>query len=471
MDYDLLILGGGSAGYNGASTASGLGLRVGLVEAGPDLGGLCILRGCMPSKTLLESAHRYDTLRRAGEFGLSAGEIGFCRETIRERKERLVAEFADYRARQLQSGRFDFHRARAAFVDPHTVELTAPDGSRSRLTARTFLLATGSDHQKIDLPGLDECGALNSDDVLDFRGELPASLIILGGGATAVEFAWFYAVMGVEVTLIQRGRQLLKSVDRDVAECVEASFRKRGIRVYTHTELLKIETGKNGKRVTFRQVDQTITVEAEAIFAALGREPNTGGLALEKAGVAMMRGHLQVLPTQQTSVPHIFAAGDVAGPYEIVHIAIQQAEVAVRNAARWVKAGRDDRTPDADRLEEIDYRVRLSVVFGHPEVAVAGLTERELSIASIPYRVASYLFADHGKAMVAGEEEGFVKLLVSEESGEIVGAAVVGAHASELIHEVAVAMRFRATAADLAAIPHYHPTLSEIWTYPAEELA
>ncbi len=471
-DYDLLILGGGSAGYNGASTACGLGLRVGVVEGGPELGGLCILRGCMPSKTLLESAHRYDTLRRAGEFGLAATEIGFCRESIRQRKERLVAEFADYRAKQLQSGRFDFHRAHAAFVDPHTVELTAPDGTLSRLSAQTFLLATGSHHQKIDVPGLNESGALNSDDVLDFKEELPASLIILGGGATAVEFAWFYAALGVKVTLIQRGRHLLKSVDHDVAECVEASFRKRGIDLYCHTELLEVESlGETKKRVTFRQVEKTITVEAEALFSALGREPNTAGLQLEKAGVAMTRGRLQLRPTQQTSVPHIFAAGDVAGPYEIVHIAIQQAEVAVRNASRWIKASRDHQTPDSNRLEETDYRLRLSVVFGHPEVAVVGLTESELNIASIPYRVASYLFADHGKAMVAGEEEGFVKLLTSEESGEIIGASVVGAHASELIHEITVAMRFHATAADLAAIPHYHPTLSEIWTYPAEELA
>ncbi len=468
-DFDLLILGGGSAGYNGASTACGLGLKVGVIEGGEELGGLCILRGCMPSKALLESAHRYDTLRRAGEFGLAASDLGFALKSIRERKERLVAEFADYRAKGLQNGRFELLRARAAFVDPHTVELTDAQGNQRRVSARAFLLATGSRHHCVKVPGLEESGFLTSDDVLDLKGGIPASIIILGGGATAVEFAYFYNALGAKVTLIQRSRQLLKAMDRDVADCVADHFRARGIEVHCHTELKEVRTLPDGRRaVTFRQVAETVTVEAEQIFCALGRVPNTEGLQLDAAGVRTTQGRLHVEPTQQTSAPHIFAAGDVAGPYEIVHIAIQQAEVAVRNAARLLQ--HSGATP-LRTLEETDYRLRLSAVFGSPEVAMVGLSERELQIASVPYRVACYPFADHGKALVAGEEVGFVKLLVSEENGEIIGGAVVGAHASELIHEIVVAMRFRATAADLAAIPHYHPTLSEIWTYPAEELA
>ena len=471
-DYDCLIIGGGSAGYNGASAACDLGLRVALVEASDELGGLCILRGCMPSKTLLESANRHVTLRRAVEFGLRTGPISVLGEEIIARKERLVGEFAKYRSRQLQSGRFDLFRGWAEFIDPHTVGVRFGDDSARQITAETFLLATGSHLKIVPLPGLEETGYRTSDDVLAST-HIPRSVIVLGGGAVAMEYAHYYEALGAGVTIVQRSEQLLKEMDGDIADALAQAFRKRGMKIYCHTQLIRAEPIGNGlKRVVFRQADQTIAVEAEEIVYALGREPRTEGLHLERAGVELTHLRLKVEPTQQTCVPHIFAAGDVAGPYEIVHIAVQQAELAARNASRLVRAlsegeGRRIHRP----LEEIDYRLRLFAVFSSPEVAMVGLAEWELESQAVPYNVACYPFDDHGKSMVMGETDGFVKLLTSEATGEIVGAAVVGPHASELIHEVVVAMRFRATARDLAQIPHYHPTLSEIWTYPAEELA
>ena len=464
-DYDFLILGGGSAGYNAAATACRLGLRVALVEGGEALGGLCILHGCMPSKALIESANRYTTLRRAGEFGLHTAGIGYSVPDIQARKDRLVAEFADYRAKQLEGGMFDFYRGWAGFFDPHTVEFTDSDGNSQQLRAETFLLATGSHLKIIDVPGLIATGFLDSDAVLGAT-VVPKSVIVLGGGATAVEFSHYYEALGARVTIIQRSGQLLKDTDGDVAHALAEGLRKRGIDVFCHTQLQRVErTDTGAKRVVFGHAGETVSVEADEIIYALGREPQLTGLNLERAGIVGVTGCLTVSPTQQTCVPHIFAAGDVAGPYEIVHIAIQQGEIAARNAAKLVK-GHGSARP----LEEIDYRLRLFAVFGSPEVAMVGLTEQELQGAAVPYRVATYQFCDHGKSLVMGETDGFVKLLASEESGEIIGAAVVGPHASELIHEIVVAMRFRATAGDLAAIPHYHPTLSEIWTYPAEEL-
>ncbi|MEI6351605.1 MAG: NAD(P)/FAD-dependent oxidoreductase [Verrucomicrobiota bacterium] len=465
-DYDFLIIGGGSAGYNAAASACRLGLRVAVVEGGEELGGLCILRGCMPSKALIESANRYFTLRRAGEFGLHTTGIGYSVPDIQARKDRLVAEFADYRAKQLEGGMFDFYRGWAAFVDPHTVEITDGEGASQQIRAETFLLATGSRVKVIDVPGLIETGCLDSDAVLR-SVVVPKSVIILGGGATAVEFGHYYEALGARVTIVQRSPQLLKEMDGDVAHALAQGLRKRGTEVYCHTELRRVErTDTGAKRVVFGDAGDEVSVEAEEIVYALGREPQLEGLNLERAGIVGVTGCLTVSPTQQTCVPHIFAAGDVAGPYEIVHIAIQQGEIAARNAAKLVKGHGSPRV-----LEEIDYRLRLFAVFGSPEVAMVGLSEQELQGAAVPYRVATYPFCDHGKSLVMGETDGFVKLLASEESGEIIGAAVVGPHASELIHEIVVAMRFHATAGELAAIPHYHPTLSEIWTYPAEELA
>ncbi len=468
-DFDLIVLGGGSAGYAAAATATTLGLRVALVEGGEQLGGLCILRGCMPSKALIESANRYLTLRRAEEFGLQADPIGFSIQAIHARKARHVAEFAKYRAKQLESGRFQFIRGWAGFVDPHTLAVRGADGALRQWTAETFLLATGSRVKKIAVPGLAETGFLDSDAVLS-QARFPQSVIVLGGGATAVEFAHYFAALGARVTLIQRSEQLLKEMDADVTDALTEAFRQRGIRVHCSTELLRVEPAEGGlKRVVFAQKGMTQAVEAAEIIYALGREPQIDGLNLEKAGLATTCGCLAVGPTQQTEVAHIFAAGDVAGPHEIVHIAIQQGELAARNAARLVKGECAKEPPRC--LEETDYRLRLFVIFSQPEIAVVGVTERELQETGVPYRVASYPFDDHGKSLLMGETQGFVKLLASEESGEILGGAVVGPHASELIHEIVVAMRFRATARQLMETPHYHPTLSEIWTYPAEELA
>jgi pyruvate/2-oxoglutarate dehydrogenase complex dihydrolipoamide dehydrogenase (E3) component len=234
------------------------------------------------------------------------------------------------------------------------------------------------------------------------------------------------------------------------------------VKVYTGTKLLSAERTPGGKRITFEHESGTLSVEAAQILHALGREPNVSGLNLAAAGITGL-GRPEVGLTQQTSQPHIFAAGDIAGPYEIVHIAIQQGEIAARNAARVIAA--------EGKLEQSDYRLRLYGIFSDPEVAVVGASESELRETGIAFRSAKYPFNDHGKSLCMGETDGFVKLIAAAETGEILGGAVVGPHATELIHEIAVAMHFRSTAAQLEAVPHYHPTLSEIWTYPAEELA
>jgi pyruvate/2-oxoglutarate dehydrogenase complex dihydrolipoamide dehydrogenase (E3) component len=461
--FDFIVIGGGSAGYAGASTAARLGLKTAVIEGGPEVGGLCILRGCMPSKTLLESGHRAEAIRRAGEFGLRAEYFGAEGSAIRARKRRLIGEFADYRRGQLEDGRFEFIRGRAAFVDDHHIEVRLLDGGLRRLEACAFLVATGSVIKHADVPGLKETGFVTSDDVLD-SDRIPESIIVLGGGAIALELASFYAGVGSRVTVIQRGEQVLRETDGDVAEAVTEALEQRGVKIFRGTELLGVKRVDDRKRVEFIHEGKERSVEADEILYALGREPNLASLRLEQAGVRGRREDIAVATTQQTAAPHIFAAGDVCGPYEIVHIAIQQGELAARNAARLL--GRLD-----GELETMDYALKLFAVFTHPEVASVGLTEREAAESGREFRTAKYPFNDHGKSMVRGETHGFVKLIAARETGRILGAACVGPEAAELIHEVVVAMHFGATAGDLARIPHYHPTLSEIWTYPAEELA
>lgn len=462
--YDFVVIGGGSAGYAAAATAAGAGLGVAVIEGGREVGGLCILRGCMPSKALLESAKRFETLRRAAEFGLRAENISARGDEIIARKKRLISGFADYRRQQLESGAFDFIRGMAGFVDAHTVEIVSGRNERTQITARAFLIATGSAEQTVSVPGLAETGYLDSDAVLDAT-DIPDSVVVLGGGAVAMEFAQYYAALGRQVTIVQRGGQVLKDMDADVAGALVKAFEKRGVRVYLNTNLLRAERHAGKKRVWFQHDGAEKSAEASEIIYALGRVSQLEGLNPDRAGVALAkRGHIACNASQQTSVPHIFGAGDAVGPHAIVHLAIEQGEIAARNAARILRGS-------PEPLEEIDYRLKLFVVFSEPQVAFVGMTEKELTRDGIAHAVACYPFYDHGKSMLMDEIDGFVKLIVAEKSREILGAAVVGPHGSDLIHEIVVAMRFRATARDLARTPHYHPTLSEIWTYPAEELA
>lgn len=461
--YDFAVIGGGSAGYAAARTASGLGLRTVVIEGGDEVGGLCILKGCMPSKALIASANVARTVRHSHHFGIHSRIDSIDGSAVIARKRKHIGEFADYRREQLESGRFDFLRGRAHFLSPHEVEVDpSGDGEPFRVSSRTFLIATGSTHALPAIDGLAGAGPLTSDDILECE-ELPESLIVLGAGPVALEMAHYVESLGTEVTIIQRSPQFLRGIDADVAGVVEHSFRQRGMNVFTDTRLQLVRRDHSGVTVTFQQRDREISVSAKELFNGLGRRPATASLGLEAAGVKTHGATISAGRNQQTSTPHIFAAGDCCGPFEVVHIAISQGEIAARNAARLLR-GRD---PD----ELSDYRLGLYAIFTEPQVAVVGLTEISAQSEGIAYLSANYPFNDHGKSIVSGHTEGFVKLLADPNSGEILGAAVVGPSASDLIHEVVVAMAFHSTVEQFAVIPHYHPTLSEIWTYPAGELS
>ena len=453
-DFELAVIGGGSGGYAAARTAAGAGLQTVVIEGGEEVGGLCILRGCMPTKALLYAAEVKHLAAQSAIWGLRPGKIGFDFARVMQRKNEQIQDFAGFRVQQLNSGRFDFIRARATFLDPHTVQLS----TGKKITARYFVLATGSRVAPAPLPQLAKVGYITSDEAVMLK-KLPKSLIVLGGGAIACEFAQFFARFGVQTTLVQRSDQLLKEADADAAAEIEKVFRREGIAVFTGTKLVTARSRGKLKSITFEQKGKQISVSAEEILFALGRVPNTEALELPRAGVKTRQGRVVTDAGMRTSVPHIFAAGDCAGPHEIVHIAIQQGETAVYNLLH----------PRAPR--SVDYRLLLSVVFTEPQVAMVGLTEKTASDLRVKYIAASYPFNDHGKSLLMEAKDGFVKLLAHPKTGEILGGTCVGPVAGELIHEIVVAMAGRMTVHQLAAIPHYHPTLAEIWTYPAEELA
>lgn len=450
--FDLIILGGGSAGYAAARTAAELGASVAVAEQGP-LGGLCILRGCMPSKAILASSNRLYHAQHAAELGIHVGKLTPDLPAIIARKRRLVKEFADYRIDQLNAPEITLVNGAAHFLSPDSVQV----GDRV-LTAPKFVIATGSVPFVPKTPGLEEAGYLTSNEALELE-ELPESVCVLGGGPIGLELGQFYSRLGAAVTLLQRSRCVLSNEDEAVGTALAEYLREDGMDVRCATRLSAVEQ-RNGKKVLhLLQDDVESVIEVDHILVATGRSPALEGLNLTAAGVENTSRGIATDTAMRTSNPNIFAVGDVTVSFDIVHVAIQQGEIAAHNALA------------SGPPQYMDYRIVPIVIFTEPQYGRVGMTEKEARAKGLPIVTATYPFNDHGKALCLGETRGFVKMVGHAQTGEILGYQVLGPEGGELIHECIVALHYRATAQDFMRIPHYHPTLAEILTYPAEEIA
>jgi pyruvate/2-oxoglutarate dehydrogenase complex dihydrolipoamide dehydrogenase (E3) component len=450
--HDVVVVGAGSGGYAAARTARDVGCDVVLVDPGP-LGGLCILRGCMPSKAFLASSDAAQDAREAGVLGVHAGNVSIDMPAIAARKRGLVAEFADYRIEGIEE--FALYLRSGEFVSPTELRV----GDDTILEAGTFIVATGSRISDAVLPGLRETGYIDSDAVLELD-RVPESVVVLGGGYTACELGQFLARMGARATMLIRSGHLLTASDDDVGDALTHYFRDEGIEVMTRATLLRAEQRDGAKAVHYLHEGREQIATGEEIFFALGRSPNVEGLGLEAAGIEYdPRNGITVDGCMRTSNPNVYAVGDVTGEYMLVHVAIYQGEVAARNACLHKK-------------DAADYElVGAHTVFTDPQIAAVGASEKDLQRDGIPYVSGRYDFAEHGKAQCLAKTKGFVKMMASRKDGRILGAAVIGPQGSELIHEIIVAMEFDATVEQFMRIPHLHPTLAEIWTYPAEACA
>ena len=439
-DYDLLVLGSGGGGSVAAHHARTLGKKVAIFERG-HVGGECPNFACVPTKALLHAAKIYAITKDSKQFGVAVAKSTVDYPDVKKWKNLVVARTgASHGDEALEKDGIHLIKEKAAFVSAH--EVTA--GGKTYSAAK-FLIATGSRVFIPPVPGLGESGYLTFKDAVSLS-EPPKSLLIFGGGAVGCEFAQIFSTFGTKVTIVNRSDHLLGKEEKEVSDLAKALFGYAGITVLTGTTMVKVEKKQGKKYVHLKQGGKNILSETDEILIATGKVPMLD-CGLEYAGITVRTGRLRVNRYLQTEIPHIFAAGDVIGPYLFTHTANYQGYIAAHNAF-----SREKIVPD--------YRVVPRCVFLFPEVASVGMTEDEAKEKKITVKKGIVPVAVLGRANTENTLDGFVKIL-TDKRGYIIGGSIVAPRAGEMIHEVALAMKLRAKASDLASMIHAYPTYSE----------
>lgn len=424
----LLIIGGGPGGYETAVEALSRGLEVTLITEGP-LGGTCLNEGCIPTKTLCRYAEDLN-----GDSLLSASDMA----AIQARKAEVVGQLQGGIAALIRKAEIIYGKAR--FVDSRTVRVGETDYTGDRI-----IIATGSNGASLPIPGAELC--IGSKEALELQS-VPQRLCIIGGGVIGLEFASIFRAFGSSVSVLEYCPGILPRFDEDLAKRLRLSLKKRGIAIETSAQVCAVSRTAGGLEVKYILKDEEHTVQADAVLMAVGRRANTEGLGLETAGITCGRRGIEVDANMRTNVPGVYAIGDVTGGMMLAHAASFQGRQALADICGETADVRFDICPAA--------------VFTVPEVATVGLTEEDCKARGIDCKAHKALFGGNGKAVSMGAAEGYVKILTEGEEGRIIGAHIMGAHASDLIHEVAALMNFDATLVQARSIIHAHPTLSEV---------
>ncbi len=437
--YDMTIIGGGSGGLTAARTAAALGANVLLVDK-ERLGGDCLNYGCVPSKSLIHVAHVVHEAKEAARFGLMPANLGVDMAKVSSYVQGVIQRVSE--AEGVYSEGVTVKFGRLVFKSPTGLELNGES-----FTSRNTLIATGSHPAVPSIEGLSETGYLTNEGVFDLLN-LPASIVIVGGGPIGVELGQAFGRLGTKVTIIQGRDRILPREDQEVSQTVADVLESEGIQIITHARFIRASRNGQRKVVAARQGDQLLNFEADEIVLALGRQPNVGGLDLEAAGIKYDSKGIKVDEYLQTSASNVLAIGDVIGGYLFTHVAAYQAGVAVRNAL----------VPVARK--KVDYRVVPWCTFTDPEAARVGLTPEEAEKQHKQVRIVKFPWAEIDRAQAEGETVGFIKLVLAGKKDEIVGAHMVGARAGEMLGELSLAMQHNLTLNDILNTIHAYPTMN-----------
>lgn len=453
QETEVLVIGGGPAGYASALRAAQKGLKTILVE-GRDLGGTCLNRGCIPTKAFFKSQEVAHLVRRAGEFGIRTEGYSLDWSVVLARKNRVVKQLTSGVGFLLRKSRVEVISGWASFLDPHTVEIQKEGQKIQEIRARSIVIATGSRPALLPVEGNNTERVIDSDQALELP-ELPQSMVVIGGGVIGMEMACIFNAFGVKVEIIEMMPKILPPVDGEIIELLLQIVEKRGLKVHLHSMVQKIQPGPKETQVVFKDREGKEKIaEGEYVLVSTGRIPHTEGLNLEALGIKFQGKAILTDDALRTSLPWIYAPGDVNGRYLLAHVAYKEAEVAVENVLGQKKV--------------MDYRFIPNCIFSFPEIASVGLTEEEAKEKGYTVQIGKFPFRANGKALIEGETEGFVKILSDKKTGEVLGIHVIGPHASDLIAEGVLAMNMECTPEEVAGAIHAHPTLSEAVMEAAE---
>ncbi len=447
-EYDLIVIGGGPAGYAGAIRAGQLGKKVACIEL-ERAGGTCLNWGCIPTKALLKSAEFYRSLQKADAFGVSAKDVSFDFAKVMDRSRNVAGTMAKGVEFLFRKNKVDYFVGAGQVTVPGMVEITSGEHKGKFFKTKNVLLATGCKPRQLPDVKVDGVRVMTSREALEPRKSPPKSIVIIGAGAIGVEFAYFFNAFGAKVTLVEMLPQLVPVEDEEVAKGLQRSFEKQGIAVHVNTKVEKVGVKKDKVELSLVKAGEanSTEVEAETLLVAIGVTPNLEGALSAKVKPELERGYLKVNDNYETSIKGIYGAGDIIGPPWLAHVATFEAVNAVNAMFGHHHAGRVKIFPGA--------------TYCQPQIASTGLTEKQAKEKKLDYKVGKFPFTASGKAVAAGDSEGFVKVISDAKTGEVYGVHILGNEAPELIAEYVLAMNSELTVDEVHRSIHAHPTLSE----------
>jgi len=456
MAMRLTIIGAGPGGYETAVRAAGLGIEVTIISDGP-LGGTCLNEGCIPTKSFCRNAQFVEDLSKADAFGVEDLNYSFDFGKVLKRKNEVVEQLRNGVEFLMKGKNITLLRGKASLKDSKTVTVDGKD-----IASDYIIIATGSVPAFLPVPGSDSEGVLTSSDILNLES-VPKRLCVIGAGVIGLEFASIFRSFSSEVSVVEYCKDILPRFDVDLAKRLKQALVKRGIAIDTSAQVQSIVKNKDGSlSVNYLKNEKECSVEADKVLMAVGRRANMSSLNLAECGIECSKRGVVVNENMQTSIPNIYAVGDVTGGIMLAHVATFQGERAL-NHILAVSSGKDADSP----VDKIDFSIVPAAVFTNPELAVVGKTEEECKAEGLAFKCMKSFFRANGKAVSMAEPDGFVKIIVSEgdeqhKKGQILGCHLFGAHASDIIQEVAAMMNGKATSEDLASVIHAHPTLGEV---------
>lgn len=450
MEKDLVIIGGGPGGYVAAIRAAQLGVKAVIVEK-DRIGGTCLNRGCIPTKAFYRNAQLVHDIKRSEEFGIKLEGMTLDMGQMLARKQQAVDRLVGGISQLLKANGVEVLEGTGKLTADKTVEVTDAAGTVTSLAAKNILIASGSTPVKPPIPGIELPGVVTSDEMLN-QEKIPESLVIIGGGVIGIEFAGIFNALGTRVTVVECMPQILPSLDGDISKRLALALKKKGITLETEVRVKEILHRENGLVVSAEGKKGELMLPAESVLVSTGRAVNTKDLNLDAVGVEYDKKGIKVNESYETHVPGIYAIGDVIGGQMLAHVASEEGKAAVENMM-GLKG-------------HMNYSAVPGCVFTFPEVAAVGVSEEEAKSRGITYSSSKFLFGANGKALTMGEEEGFVKVM-ADDTGKVIGVHIMGPHASDLIHEAALAVENGLTVSQVAKTIHAHPTLSEAFVEAA----